>query len=289
MIYTALMSSVFKTLQLSPFGVQILDLDLSCALEDSTVSALHALWAEHGLLVFREQAMDEAALVRFSAAFGELEIHVREEYLSQEHPEVLIVSNIREAGRSVGILGDHEVGWHHDQIYLPRPALGSVLLAVELPQHGGNTAFANLCMAYEALPDAMRKRLDGLRAVQSYAYFNGTWSEPTSRSQTTRTPDVVHPVVRTHPVTGRKALYLDPAMTPAIEGIAEHESRVLLDELFQWCVRPGFVYEHAWSAGDVLMWDNASTMHRRGEFDATQRRLMKRTTILPPAEHAVPV
>ena len=163
-----------------------------------------------------------------------------------------------------------------------------MLYAVTLPPAGGETCFCDLAGAYEALPETRRAELEGLRAVHSYAHFNGTWSEPTSDEQTRRTPDVTHPVVRTHPETGRKALYIDPGMTPMIEGLDSGHSRRLLDELFEWSTRREFIYEHRWQPGDALMWDNASTMHRRGEFDPAHQRLMKRTTILPPEDRAVP-
>jgi taurine dioxygenase len=273
---------------LGPFAMEALGVDLSIEVDPDTIARLRQAWCEHGLLVFRDQQLEETDLVRFSRYFGELEIHVRKEYLSPAHPEVLLISNIRDGERSIGILGDHEVGWHHDQIYLPQPALGSLLYGVELPASGGNTAFANLAMAYEAMPQERRQRLQALRGIQSYAYFNGTWSEPTSAEQSRRTPDISHPLVRTHPESGRKAIYADPGMTRAVEGLSEAASRSLLGELFAWCTRDEFVYEHRWRRGDVLMWDNACTMHRRGEFDPSSRRLMKRTTILAPSDRGVP-
>jgi taurine dioxygenase len=282
------MSTPIETRPLAPFGQEVLGVDLAADHDDDTIAALRRLWAENGLLLFRGQRLEEADLVRFSARFGALERHVREEYLSADHPQVLLVSNIRRDGRPIGILSDREVGWHHDQIYLERPALGSLLYGVQLPEWGGNTLFANLERAYAALPEEIRQRLEGRRAVQSYEHFNRRWSEPTNEQQRARTPDIAHPAVRTHPETGRKALYVDPAMTIRIEGLPEDESRALLDELFEWSVREEFVYEHQWREGDALMWDNASTMHRRGEFDPSSERLMKRTTILPPEERAVP-
>ena len=285
---SSLTMSHIKTTALKPFGLQIDDLRLDDGHDGDTIEQLRDLWAEHGLLLFRDQQLDEAALVQFSRQFGTLEIHVRKEYLSPSHPEILIISNIRERDRRIGILGEHEVGWHHDQIYQREPALGSLLYAIELPPRGGDTSFANLAMAYEALPATMRERIAPLRAVQSYAFFNGTWSEPTNEEQTRQTPDVTHPLVRTHPRTRRRAIYADPGMTPVIEGLATDESRALLDELFAWCTQERFIYHHQWRLGDALMWDNASTMHRRGEFDERYRRLMHRTTILPPPDQAVP-
>lgn len=130
--------------------------------------------------------------------------------------------------------------------------------------------------------------IDGRNAVQSYEAFNRAYSVPTDKKQTKQTPDVEHPIVRTHPITGRKALYICPGMTTQIVGMPADESQSLLDELFEWTVRPEFVYSHKWQAGDGVMWDNACTMHRREPFDESQQRLMKRTTILPPADLAVP-
>lgn len=280
--------SDLRSLELTPFGIEVLDYDLNDEHTDANVSQLRHLWLSHGVMLFRSQTVSEEALVRFSRHFGPLERHVREEYLSRTHPEILLVSNIKDGQRNVGILGDHEVGWHHDQIYLPRPALGSVLAAHTLPSNGGNTAFVNLADAYDGLDDATKRELAPLRAVHSYAHFNKQWSEPTSASQKARTPDVDHPLIRTHPETGRQAIYADPGMTVGIVGMEPSDSRTLLDSLFSHSLRPEYLYEHKWRAGDVVMWDNASTMHKRGEFDPASERLMKRTTILPAPQLAVP-
>lgn len=277
-----------ETRPLERFGVEILGVNLAHEHDQDTIDAIRKIWAENGVVLFREQQLEELEIVRFSAYFGRLEIHVREEYLSMEHPELLLVSNIQRDGQPIGILSDHAVGWHHDQIYLPRPALGSLLHSVKIPSSGGNTCFANLADAYDALPAKKQRYLEPLRAIHSYEYFNRRWSEPTSDQQKDRTPNVTHPLIRTHPETGRKAIYADPGMTPAIEGLEAHQSRALLDELFDWCTQSRFIYEHEWRLGDALMWDNATTMHRRGEFDPSTERLMKRTTILPPADRAVP-
>jgi taurine dioxygenase len=270
------------------FGAEVLGVQLASQPDPATVATVRRLWAEHKLLLFRGQSTDEADLVGFSRALGDLEIHVRREFLSPQHPEILYVSNIRRDGRPIGILADNEVGWHYDQIYLPRPAVGSLLCAVMIPQDGGNTHFADMAAAYDALPAATRARIDGKRAVQSYEAFNRAYSVPTSDAQKRATPDIDQPVVRTHPVTGRRALYICPGMTTRIVGLPDGESESLLSELFEWAVRPEFIYSHAWRVGDCLLWDNACTMHRRDPFDARQERLMKRTTILPSSERAVP-
>ena len=269
------------------FAAEVCGIDIT-NLDDATFSRVRDAWFEKGILVLRDQVLAEEELVAFSRRFGDLEIHVRTEYLSRDNPEILYVSNIIEGGRRIGILSDHEVGWHYDQIYLPRPAVGSCLYASKLPASGGQTSFADMTAAYESLPQLTKDKIDNVRANQSYAFFNAGNSVPTNDKQTERTPDVVHPLVRTHPITGRKALYICPGMTTHIIGIEENESVALLEELYEWCTRDEFVYTHNWQYGDAILWDNACTMHRREPFDNASQRLMKRTTILPPPELAVP-
>lgn len=271
------------------FGAEVRGIDLARDTGDAALAEVKRLWAEHQLLLFRGQSLSEEQLVTFSKGLGRLEIHVREEFLSPEHPEVLMISNIKRDGKPIGILSDTEVGWHYDQIYLPRPATGSLLYSVQLPEDGGATSFADMIAAYEALPQGIKDKLEGKRAVQSYEAFNAQYSVPTNDKQKKRTQDIDHPIVRTHPVTGRKALYLCPGMTTQIIGMDKAESDDMLAFLFEWTVRDEFVYSHEWTLGDALLWDNASTMHRREPFDQDQERLMKRTTILPPEEIAVPV
>lgn len=270
------------------FGAELSGIDLAEEQSEEVIESVRALWRNHKLLLFRGQKLEEAHLVKFSRHFGPLEIHLRREYLSREHPEVLLVSNVKQSGKPLGILSDREVGWHYDQIYLERPAVGSLLYSVKIPPEGGNTYFADMHAAYEALPDETRRRIEGRQAVQSYEAFNRIYSEPTSEEQKRKTPDVIHPMVRTHPYTGRKALYICPGMTTQIVGLGEEESEALLAELFEWCTRPEFVYTHSWRRGDALLWDNACTMHRRDPFDGRHERLMKRTTILPDPDKAKP-
>lgn len=271
------------------FGVEVSDVDLAAPMADATFAQIVALWRQHSLLLFRGQQLDEAQEVAFCRRLGPLEIHVRREYLSPTNPELIYISNIKKDGRPIGILSDTEVGWHYDQIYLARPAVGSMLYSVIIPKDGGATSFADMSAAYEALPAATRARIDGRKAVQSYEAFNRAYSVPTNEEQKKRTPDIEHPLVRTHPYTGRKALYICPGMTTRIVGLPQAESDALLAELFDWSVQPRFVYTHEWRLGDALLWDNACTMHRREPFDGNEERLMKRTTILPDAERAVPV
>ena len=269
------------------FGAELAGLDLRHP-DDEMLSAVREAWLKHGILVFHDQQLSDDDIVSFSRAFGDLEIHVRREYLLPEHPEILLVSNIVRDGKPIGILSDNDVGWHYDQIYLPRPAVGSFLYAAQVPPEGGCTYFADMAAAFEALPDALKQRIEGRTAIQSYEAFNRAYSVPANEEQKKRTTDIEQPIVRTHPLTGRRALYICPGMTIGIVGLAEDESADVLEGLFEWSVRPEFVYRHEWRAGDGILWDNACTMHRRDPFDGTHERLMKRTTILPPAHLAVP-
>ncbi len=270
------------------FGAEVSGVDLSMPLDAKAAQEVRDLWLAHELLLFRGQKLEEKNLVEFSRNFGPLEIHLRREYLSPENPEVLYVSNLKKEGRPIGILADTEVGWHYDQIYLPRPAVGSLLYSVIIPPDRGATSFADMSAAYAALPERTKERIDGRKAVQSYEAFNRSYSVPTSDEQRRKTPDIEHPLVRTHPYTGRKALYICPGMTTRIAQLDENESADLLAELFAWATQPRFVYTHTWRLGDALLWDNACTMHRREPFDGTHERLMKRTTILPDPAVAAP-
>ena len=272
----------------SSFGAEVSGIDLSKDISAMDQMVIRELWAKHQLLLFRGQSLGEEDLVRTSRYIGDLEIHIRREYLSEENPEILLVSNIKKDGRPVGILSDTEVGWHYDQIYLPRPAVGSMLMAVKLPSSGGQTSFADMTAAFEALSDEIKAKINGTKAVQSYESFNAQFSVATNKTQKKLSPDIEQPLVRTHPISGRKALYICPGMTTQIVGMDAHESAEMLDYLFDFSVRPKFVYTHNWQMGDVLLWDNASTMHRREPFDGNYERLMKRTTILPPEDLAVP-
>lgn len=270
------------------FGAIVEGINLGANTDTDTLAEVKKLWAEHQLLLFRDQDLTEGQLVTFSRGLGDLEIHLRREYLSRDNPEILMISNIKDGDRAIGILSDTEVGWHYDQIYLPKPAVGSLLYSVILPNNGGQTSFADMTAAFEALSDDMKAKLDGKKAIQSYEAFNAQFSVPTNKTQKKMSPDIAQPLVRTHPITGRKALYICPGMTTEIVGLEPGDSRETLDFLFDWCVRDEFVYTHDWVLGDALLWDNASTMHRRQPFDSREQRLMKRTTILPPEEIAQP-
>jgi len=267
-------------------GVTLDDVD-----KEGVRRRLQYLWLKHQVLLFRGLETDDASekrLAGLSRVFGELEIHSRGEYLSRNAPELLYVSNLKDGDRKVGVLGDGEAGWHTDQTYRPTPALGSLLAAAIIPKTGGDTSFADMYRAYEALPASLQKRIDGLKGAHSYEHFNKQYSEPANAQQRANGTDQIHPLVRVHPITGRKAIYVTKNVCPYIIGLEPAEGAALLEELNERSFRPEFVYRHRWTVGDGLLWDNACVMHRRESFDPKQTRLMKRSTIRAPDDLAVP-
>ena len=283
---------VAKSLEVRPltdtFGAEVLGVTLSGQMAPDVFHEIRALWLRYEVLLFREQDIEKEDLIEFSRLVGPLEIHLREEWLNKTHPELLQITNIREDGKPTGALADGEVGWHFDQIYLPKPAVGSLLFSIKIPPTGGSTHFADMTTAYARLPRHLKDVVDGRNAIHSYVAFNQMYSTTTNTKQTNITPDIAHPLVRTHPYSGRRALYVCPGMTIKISGLPDDESRSVLDELFAWTCRDEFVYRHDWNVSDALMWDNACTMHRRDDFDGEFERLMYRTTILPQPDRAVP-
>jgi alpha-ketoglutarate-dependent taurine dioxygenase len=245
------------------------------------------------VLVFRRQALSEDELADFSACFGPLERTVRIDWASPVRPEVGLISNLKDAqGKPIGGLGDGELQWHSDQSYMLNPATGAMLYALELPPEGGATSWVDLCAAYTGLPDRLKRAVEGRRAIFNYAKrlagYQGV-DRVISEEAKRKTPPILHPLVHTHPITGRKALYLDSTTTVGIDGMDETSGSALLREVYEFATQSEFVYRHHWQVGDALLWDNGFTMHRREPFDPSARRLMKRTTIFLSRErHIVP-
>jgi len=272
---------------------EVRGLELWEALEPETIAGLRELWSRWGVLVFRRQALEEAELAAFCALFGPLERTVRTDWASPNVPEIGVISNLKDGqGRPIGGLGDGEIEWHSDQSYMIHPATGAALYAVELPPEGGTTSWVDLRAAYGGLPERLRRAIEGRRAVFSYvkrlAGYQGKDRVISAEAQK-QTPPVAHNLTHNHPVTGAKALYLDSTTTTGIAGMAEEAGAALLDEIYEAAIRPECIYTHHWQVGDLLLWDNGFTMHRREPFDPAARRLMKRTTmILDPSRHIVP-
>lgn len=272
----------------SVFAIEIPGLDLSRPLDDEVIAAIRDRLNNHGLVVFRGQTLTESQQIAFSRRFGELTGHVASQYLHPDHPEILVISNIQENGRNIG-LADAGHHWHADLTYLAEPSLGALLYAREIPETGGDTLFADMTAAYEALAEPLKERLDGLKAVHRYIDTyerlrreNGH-RPPLNDNQIKQVPDVVHPVVTTHPETGRKSLYVSEGFTREIVGLPKSEGDQILRWLFDHSTSQPFLYRHRWQVGDLLFWDNRSTIHKAvGGYALPQRRLMHRTTIKGP-------
>ena len=275
------------------FACEILGLRLWEPQDHQTIDELRDLWARHPVVVFRRQALSENELADFSERFGPLERTVRTDWASPARPEVGLISNLKDAqAKPIGGLGDGEIQWHSDQSYMLNPATGAMLYALELPPEGGATSWVDLSAAYAGLPDRLKQAIEGKRGVFSYvkrlAGYQGV-DRVISEQAKRKTPPILHPLVHAHPVTGRRALYLDSTTTVGVEGMGEASGASLLEEIYEFATRPEFTYCHHWQIGDALLWDNGFTMHRREPFDPLARRLMKRTTIFLSRErHIVP-
>lgn len=256
-------------------------------LDAASSEAIKNAWLQHKVLVFHNQRLDEDALVAFAETLGDVEIHLRQTRTSGRR-EVMLVSNIREDGKPIGRLGNQELNWHMDQIFMAQPTAGTILYAVSVTPEGGDTWFCDLGAAYEALPAALRAKVEGQRAVHSAATADRRVGIQLSAEQQARAPEVVHPLVRTHPLAGEKGLYFSMNHTARIDGLSEEDSLPLLDELRAHATQPRFVYAHRWQVGDLVLWDNASTMHRRDPFPDHYPRLMRRVGINFPADLRVP-
>jgi taurine dioxygenase len=262
--------------------------DLARDIDDPTFREIERAFHDNIVVVFRGQQLSNERHVEFSRRFGELEIHIVKKYLLPGFPEILLISNLRDQrGEHIG-LTDAGFTWHTDTSYRRRPSRCSLLYAKEVPHRDGrplgDTVFANTIAAYEVLPKAMKKRINGLKAIHRYSARRRVADSPRpklTREQLEETPDVAHPIVRTHPYTGRKSLYVTAGECIGIEGMPEDEAVGLIAELEAHCVRPEFLYRHKWQIGDLLMWDNAASMHLAiCDYALPERRLMHRTTVI---------
>jgi taurine dioxygenase len=262
--------------------------DLSQPIDDAAFAEIERHFHDNIIVFFRDQHLSEEQQIAFSQRFGELEIHIVKKYLLPGYPEILLISNIRNGeGEHIG-LADAGFTWHSDTSYRQFPSRCSLLYAKEVPHRDGrplgDTVFANTIAAYEALPEAMKHRLAGLKAIHRYSMRRRVENSPRPKltaAQLAETPDIAHPIVRTHPHTGRKALYVTAGECIGIEGMPEDEALDLIDELDAHCVKPEFCYRHSWRVGDLVMWDNASAMHLAiCDYALPERRLMHRTTVI---------
>src|SRR5438477_2132249 len=257
--------------------------DLAGALAPETVAAIKQAWGEHLVLRFRGQAVSDADLMRFSRQFGELDWAPIA--ATNDAPEgreyIMVVSNVVENGQPIGQLGAYEAVWHTDMSYVAAPPSASALSSLEAPPAGGDTGFCNMYRAYETLPDELRRQIEG-RLCRHDASRNSAGELRrgfVDASDPSQTIGAEHPLVRTHPVTGRKALFLGRRRNAYIPGLPLADSETLLDALWAHATRPEFTWYQQWRKGDLILWDNRCVMHRRDAFDPATRRLMHRTQI----------
>lgn len=268
-----------------PLGADIEGTDLAAPMSDAQFAAIERAWMDNLVLRFRGQRLTDPQLVAFSRRFGELEtapirsdVHPSE---LENLPEVLVVSNIVENGKPIGSLGNYEAEWHTDMSYRDLCPSASILYAIEVPATGGNTGFSNMYTAYETLPQAVRERIETLgcrhdASRNSAGELRKGYQEVTDPREA---PGAIHPLVRTHPLTQRRALFLGRRRNAYIPGLALEESEALLDQLWAHATRPELAWTQKWRVGDLVIWDNRCTMHRRDALDPAARRLMHRTQI----------
>ena len=246
------------------FGAEISGVDLGQPLAKHTISDIKTAFRDHQLLLFRDQDVPRAAQVRFTGYFGQLEMPINRDYWGKDFPEVHTVSNLDADGKpkaAQALANPGNFFWHTDGSYLKAPPACSLLYSVEIPSSGGNTSFVSTYHAYETLELEQQEKLDNLRLVHSWAQSRiNSGSRPPTEEELRKAPPIPHPLVRTHPDTDRKALYMG-IHTSHIEGMDPEESRLLLDDLLHHATRPDVVYEHKWRPGDLVMWDNRCLMH----------------------------
>jgi taurine dioxygenase len=286
---------MLETRALHPtLAVEVVGLRLWEPLSDATAAALRDLYSRCGVMVFRRQALSERELANFCALLGPLERTVRGDWASAAVPEVTVLSNLKDGlGRNIGGLGDGELQWHSDQSYMEKPATGAALYALELPPDGGETFWVDLRAAYAKLPRPLRAQISGKRGIFDYAKrlagYGRDSDQQISEEARRLTPPVTHALVRSHPETGDRSLYLDSTTTIGIDYMDISSGMALLDEVYAAATRDEFVYAHQWQVGDLVVWDNGFTMHRRTPFDPGVRRLMKRMTMnLDKYRHVLP-
>jgi alpha-ketoglutarate-dependent taurine dioxygenase len=264
-------------------GAEVSGVDLK-NLDELQFSALKRAWHEHQVVLVRGQTLADADLVAFSRRFGNLDLAPVQETgrrFVEGIPEIYIVSNVIVNGEPIGSLGAGEAVWHTDMSYLDVPPMASMLYALEVPASGGNTSFCSMYAVYEALPAELKRRIAQLKIKHDGTYNSGGYLRQgvTATDDPRTSPGAVHPLVCTHPDTGRRMLYLGRRRNAYLMGLEFAESEALLDQLWGFVEKPQFAWEHAWRVGDLVLWDNRCTMHRRDPFDASARRVMHRTQI----------
>ena len=265
-------------------GAEIRGVDLR-TIDAPAFDAIHRAWLDHSVLLFRGQSLEDLDLIQFSRRFGKLDIAPVQETgrrFVDGYPEIYVVSNVVGAdGEPIGSLGAGEAVWHTDMSYLPEPPKMSMLYALEVPPAGGETGFTSMYAAYDGLPAALKHRIEGLQIKHDGTYNSGGYLRQgvTATDDPRTSPGALHPLVCTHPETGRRNLYLGRRRNAYLAGLPLDASEALLDELWRHATRPELSWYNSWQVGDLVMWDNRCTMHRRNPFAPDSRRVMHRTQV----------
>src|SRR5712664_1977472 len=272
-------------------GAEVAGVDLSRPLAAETFAEIRKAWLDHLVLRFRGQRLSDPQLLAFSRLFGELDPPGPNPYgkpFLPEHPEMNVISNIKMDGAPIGGLGDGEASWHSDMTYVDSPPMAAILHALEVPPSGGDTYWANMYLAYETLPPELKKKIEGRMAVHDTPTTTGGRRRKANKEGTTprKAPGAQHALIRAHPETGRPCLFLGRRRNSYILGMELDESEALLDQLWAHATQARFTFRQQWRVGDVLIWDNRCTLHRRDSFDPNARRLMHRTQIKADRPHA---
>jgi taurine dioxygenase len=264
-------------------GAEIPGVDLR-AIDSAAFDAIYQAWLDHRVLLVRDQRLTDDDLIAFSRRFGQLDhapVQENGRRFVDGYPEIYVVSNVVENGIAIGSLGSGEAAWHTDMSYLPNPPVASVLYALEVPEAGGDTIFASMDAAWESLPAELQSRVAGLRVKHDGTYNSGGYVRqglaPSGDPQ--ESPGAYHPLVCIHPETGRRGLYLGRRRNAYIEGLPLAESEAWLDEVWSYATDDRVTWRHRWRRGDLVLWDNRNTMHRRDGFDPGARRVLHRTQI----------
>ena len=267
-----------------PLAADIVGVDLSQPLDDATVEAIHAAWMQHLVLRFRGQTLTKDQMLDFSRRFGDLDkapINIRGKPWIEGYPDLTVMSNIKVEGEPIGSLGYGEAVWHTDMSYQEITPTGALLYGLEVTKAGGETGFISMYQAYDTLPDDLRAAIEG-KLIKHDASYNSAGELRKGFKPVTdpsEAPGAIHPAVIRHPVTGRKALFLGRRPNAYIMGMPLAQSEALLDRLWAHATQPQFAWYQVWKVGDLMMWDNRCTLHRRNAFDPSERRYMLRTQI----------
>ncbi len=263
-------------------GAEITDIDLRQPQDEAALKAIRKAFDDHIFVVFREQELSEDDQVRAAGIFGKVHVRRRENYKRDPggvfDTPFMLVTNIVENGKAIGVFGDGEMWFHHDTSYYPEPHRATLLYSMKLPSWGGNTCFSNMYKAYENIPQPLRDKLEGRKVLQVHDYKRRERLD-IDKIDLDSVRHQWQPIFITHPATGRKSLYISRLMSAKIEGFSKQESEEALEQLFDISEDPAIVYEHEWKLGDLVIWDNWCSIHARKDFPRDQPRLMRRLTI----------